>query len=62
MLEHIIEENNKLNVSILGICVTRCVNNGNFVSDWHKVYMQVGRKNASGVKLIQDLEKCVLEY
>lgn len=47
----------RLNVSILGVCKTRWVNNGDFVSNRHRVIYEGWEKNEMWVGLIRDEDK-----
>lgn len=56
--------NELFNGSILSISERRWANNGNFVSDKHRIIYAVREKNERGVGLIRDqyMKKRVIEY
>lgn len=55
---------NRLNAKILGVCESRCANNGDFLSNEYKIICTDGEENEKGVgtTLYQILKRCAVAY
>ncbi|MGX9987587.1 reverse transcriptase domain-containing protein [Soonwooa purpurea] len=63
-LQNVKDEMSRLAINILGVCETRWRNNGDFITENHRIIYSGGERNEKGVGLILDRHhmRCVLGY